>query len=588
MYFVAVVADPTRHQEIEHRITRHFGNLAETGFAGGPAFHRVGDVLLAFDATSPFAEFSHDNLGFKLSGGYRSEASDGEPTGSWVTATLAESKLTLETDTYYPWPMYFGQQGKTLAAGNDVHAVAIALGLHELDDRAVVELAAMQFWILGRYTTVKGVDRVWPGERLVLPASAADLTHRVTPERVEQIRDYPSLAESQSFDAEAQAKQTFESLVGAIGGMKIDSANTVVGLSGGLDSRLTNLAISRAGLTDVHCFTISLEDGRELEIAGEITKRLGFEHEALELPKDEDSAVRNGWLLTGGQAPLNAAAGNLTSYRMHLQHRDPVRIVGAWPADLLIGAFVPSLADFTEPENLDLSIKWWLAQTTHRPDQYKLLKHSKFARKHLRTVRKTILKQTQESQAPTAAQRISRWAFAHCAPTFTFISPARLASQVQEVAPVMSRDFVKNLFGLRGEDLVERGFYQRMIYDAGPELRDIEYHNTGRLLSPEYMPLPQISAPIRLMLKLPLGVFIFAKALQERRAAKHLTPAPPLVQDLHWDRIYSEHLTKPLQLTDELTVDPASEPDVRLRVKFASSTLGCAWTREYLREFAGK
>lgn len=588
MYFVAVVADSNSHQEIEERLTRHFGNLAQTGFAGGPTFHHAGDILLAFDGTSPFAEFSCSDRAFELSGGYSSETASGEVTGSWITATLADEKLTLETDTYYPWPMYFAQQEGILAAGNDVHAVAIALGLYELDNRAVVELATMQFWILGRYTTVKGVERVWPGERLVLPAASTELSQKVEPERIEKILDYPSLSESQSFDPEAHAKRTFESLVGAIRGMQVDSQNTVVGLSGGLDSRLTNLAISRAGLTDVRCFTISLEDGRELKIAGEIAKRLGFEHEALELPEDEDSAVRNGWLLTGGQAPLNAAAGNLTSYRMHLQHRDPVRIVGAWPADLLIGAFVPSLADFTEPENLDLSIKWWVAQTTHRPDQYKLLKHSKFARKHLRTVRKTILKQTQESQAPTAAQRISRWAFAHCAPTFTFISPARLASQVQEVAPVMSKDFVKNLFSLRGKDLVERGFYQRMIYEVGPELRDIEYHNTGKLLSPEYVPLPRLSAPVRFMLKLPLGVFIFAKALQERRATKHLTPAPPLVQDLHWDRIYSEHLTKPLQLTEELTVDPTAEPDVRLRVKFASSTLGCAWTREYLRDFAGK
>lgn len=586
MYFIAVISDPVDHPEVRARLTAHFKNLQQTGFAGAPTFDSFGDVLNAFDGTSQFGHYSSTESSFTLNGGYSEISDEGKRSGSWFEMSLDDDRLTVETDTFYPWPLYYGSTSTMMAVGNDVHAIAIALGLHELDERAVVELAAMQYWILGRYTTVKGIDRVWPGERVVLPSRMSSAPNRIIPEQVEQIPDYPSLEQDQNFNVEEHIKTTFQSLVDAIDGMAVETDNTVVGLSGGLDSRLTNLAISRAGATDVRCFTVSLEDGGELQIAASITERLGFEHETLSLPQEDEDSVRHGWLLTGGQAPLNAAAGNLTSYRMHLRDRENIRIVGAWPADLLIGAFVPSFAEFTEPEHLGASLKWWLAQTVYKPEQYKLLKHSRFARKHLRSVRRTILSQTNESEAPTAAQRISRWAFAHCAPTFTFVSPARLCANVQEVAPVMSRDFLKNLFQLRGVDLAERSFYQRMIFESGPELRDIRYHNTGHFLSPNYSQLPRMSKQLHALLKLPLGVFLSAKSLQARLASNRSNAIEPLVQDLHWDRIFAAYLTSPLKLTENLTVDPASEPDVRMRVKFASSTLGSAWTREYLRSFS--
>lgn len=592
MYMVAVVAPGSLREKAQSKLRRHFAELEGTGLAGAPQFHSFGDVLLAFDGSSPFAEFSRNDESFTLTGGYRLSTEGGEPFGSFATIALDASpdgpELSTDADTYYPWPLYYAENRGIAAVGNDVHAVAIAVGLTELDERAIFELVTRNY-VIGRYTTVAGVSRVIPGEQLRIPASAALLSGSLKPEPTGRRHGWDPASEA-DFDLDTVADTTFDSLVRAVPLFEVGREDTVVQLSGGLDSRLTSIAIRRAQVSDVHCVTLNLDDGEELKIAETITERFGFSHEKLELPEGGAQDVRDAWLLNSGQCPLHAAAGNLTPYRTQLEGKDHIRVVGSWPADLLVGDYVPELDEFTRGRTLRLALKWWIAEAITDRAAVAAFGRSKLVDAHVRRIRRMVAKQMTEYEAPTAAQRLCHWAFDHCAPSFTFISPARLCSRVLEVSPVMTPEVIENFFRLRGVDLPGRPFYQRMIWQQAPELRDQRYHNTGKLLTPDYPPLPAMSWKLKLLLRLPLSVY---SALNRRIRARldrrgDGTAAPPAfsVQTRHWDRMFAPHIQDGLKLTESLTAHPERIENMAVRVQITATMLACAWTRDYLAGFA--
>src|SRR5690606_25174158 len=110
-------------------------------------------------------------------------------------------------------------------------------------------------------------------------------------------------------------ERTFQSLVEVMPTLDLSRDDTDIQLSGGMDSRLTGIALSRSNIQDAHFVTLNLVDGEELKIASTIADRLGFKHEGLELPEADQSDLEAAWLLTSGQTPLHAAASNLPIYR---------------------------------------------------------------------------------------------------------------------------------------------------------------------------------------------------------------------------------------------------------------------------------
>lgn len=589
MYMLAVITPLETHDRTQAKLERHFAELQSTGFAGQPSFHRFGEVLLVFDSSSPYASFSSSESRFSLWGGFRSEegnaASRASQLGSNAGLILEQDAgmpiLRTVSDPNYPWPLFYAKTESGVAIGNDVHAVAIAMGLSDLALDSVTELISYQY-VLGRSTTVDGVNRLWPGEELRCAATFEDLPDTLHPEMKYESPDYET---PEHFDLSVQVNKTFDSLVDAVSRLEVGGPDTVVQLSGGLDSRLTAIATARAGTDGVNCITMNLEDGEELLIAAEIASRYGFAHETLALPASGQDDLRAAWLLTGGQAPLHAAANNIPYYRSQLEHREHVRIVGAWPADLLIGAFVPNFSEFADPRATKKALKFWLASFTENEGADQLFSDARWAKRHLKRIRKQLARQVAEPHGSTAAQRVSYWAYTHCAPVFTFLSPARMCANVLEIAPVMAPEFVKNLLRLRGQDIQQRNFYQRMIWEKAPELRDIPYHNTGKLLSPEYdATTGPMSWKLRTMLKLPFGAYKALNQIYNRRLTRGQTPALS-VQSEHWSRLLDAHTDAPLVIAEGMTLDPKRVTHPFARIGISATAVACAWTRTYLQSF---
>ncbi|MDI6023751.1 asparagine synthase-related protein [Leucobacter sp. UT-8R-CII-1-4] len=589
MHMLAIVTAPQNHDAIQKKLERHFSELQNTGFTGDARFGRFGDVLLAYDASSPYAFFTESSTGFHLWGGFRgvqNHSSDGAPEIASYAGIILDDKdnaatLRTEADPNYPWPLFYASTERGAAIGSDVHAIAIALGLSELSLEAVSELISYQY-VLGRSTTVEGINRLWPGEELSFSATASALPIAMQPQKKHASPDYVEL---EDFDLDKQVDETFESLVEAVKQLNVESENTVVQLSGGLDSRLTAIAISRSGASDVNCITMNLEDGKELAIAGEITSRYGFAHETLTLPESGQEDLRAAWLLTAGQAPLHAAANNIPYYRSQLKNRDHVRIVGAWPADLLIGAFVPNFSEFADPRETKRALKFWLGTFTENLGAEELFRDSPWATRHIKQTRKRIAAQVSGPHGSTAAQRVSYWAYTYCAPVFTFLSPARMCANVLEIAPVMAPGFVQNLLRLRGKDIQQRNFYQRMIWAKAPELQDIPYHNTGKLLSPEYdTSTAPMSWKLRAMLAFPLGIFRMLNRMYNRRLSQGQTTTLS-VQSSHWNSLLSEHTKAPLTIANGVTLDPRVVTNPFGRIGISATAVACAWTRSYLKSY---
>lgn len=580
MFMLVVVASRKDQVVIRAKLDRHAAKLGQTGLVGeigSYAPHGV-DAIAFFDADSTFSQCHYDDESFSYVGGVLS-GTEGNRSGEFAAITIGSGIVTASSDLNGSWPMYFGVNGGMAAAGNDLHAVAIALGLTKLNDRAVHEFLTLQY-VLGRETTVKGVFRLWPGERIELPANSLDISPdsasihsaKMTYRRVHRSSD------------SAKMDNVFQKLVDGLSKEEVEAPGTVVQVSGGLDSRLTAGIISRAGITSPECVTLRLADDEEVRIASQVSNALGFRHRSIELPQMQTSDLRDGWLLTGGQVSTHAAAGNLPIYRMLLRDNKYARIVGAWPGDMLIGSYVPSLAEFTDPKDTKRAVKHWIRSFTSNRAMAQSLRKSRGVKRLQKELPRTLQLQVSEMEGLTAAEKISRWAFMRRASLFTFISPARLCTSVLEITPVLAPDYVRHLLELTGTDIVNKNFYRKLIWSKFPELREIPYHNTGRPITPEYLPPQRMSLIAQILLHLPHQVTDLAVYVQSRMSRTEGTNVVS-VEVKHWQKLLSDELPEKIKISDRIVVDFSKFKSPSTRVAAQGVALSCFWTRTYLESY---
>lgn len=586
MFMLAVIAPQDQFEGIRNKLNRHLASLQGTGLVTGAEYFEKEDALFLLDTSSPFCRVSEEDDQFRFIGGVLhpegSTLESGEFAALTLDSTSKPASVVALMDSNGSWPLYFGANEGKAAVGNDPHAVAIALNLSTLSEEGVFEFINLQH-ALGRETTIEGVLRLWASERLEIPALAKHLQSNLTPEQTRS--EFPPTRADN--ELEILVDTTFRTLVEGVPLAELEKRGVAVQVSGGLDSRLTAAAISRAGASDLNCVTLRLADDDEITVAQTVSERLGNSHTALTVSATGEADLKDAWLLTGGQVPVHAAAGNLPIYRMQLNSAPEARIVGAWPIDLLIGSYVPLFDEATDPSRLKIMTRFWTYKRTSNPFALRSLKRSNRLGVMNRAMRRKLLSELDDVGGTTMAHRITRWGHLRRTTIFTYISPARLCSNVLEITPVLAPEFINLLFSLTAEDIVGKNFYRKLIWDKLPELRDIPYHNTGKPITPEYAQTYPMSQPLQLLLKMPRPFFGFVERIQNKRiAAKSLSR--PSEEVLHWDNYFQRNLPSTIKLTRNLTVSAGAIDNASLRVPVAAASLACLWTKEYLDSYVTK
>jgi hypothetical protein len=357
-----------------------------------------------------------------------------------------------------------------------------------------------------------------------------------------------------------------------------------VEISGGLDSRLTAGTLAEVFGEIPLMITLDIADSHEVEIAGEVARQLGADHRIGKITDGDEASLRTGWLLTSGQVSTYKAADNIVAYKAATSGQNDGQqiVVGGWRGDSLIGSFVPLRSFIT-----------WRCMGRILGDDYARKRGRDWLRSELsgtsalkvaRNSRRKVVDDLRRTSGFSAAHRITYWAQFVRQPAFNSISPARLTSNVLEVTPLISQEYVNVLMGLTGKQLLGKNFYRAMITQRLPDLAAISNVHTGIPVNAEYV-----------------RTRVFPNSFREayrwsprwlRRYARRLIAAVEGLRHVeeemsneseHWLNVL-EGLRAPriLELAG-LSIRP--RPSERLHIQAVA--LGAEWTKSYLeRGFA--
>ncbi len=378
-------------------------------------------------------------------------------------------------------PLYFGEKDGRAVVSNDPQFVGIALGVGRLSEVGAYELLTYNH-SLGSETTIEGVFRLFPGEKVDFVVDGRR-SIRASVEGSNPIR-----YRTREMGDDEHMVETYKVLVDGVRHNKVLSDNrdtSSLGISGGLDSRLTLAAVAEALGANGRALTLDLSDERETSIGGEVARILGFEHETVSLERSGVETLRAGWLLTGGQVSAHAAAGNVLFYEVAgAPETQPCVIVGAWPGDCLIGSYVPIARSMIKRRWTTIGVRAW---SRNRGRQWISTEAGEFrgraVRALIRQSRARLRLSVMASSGSTAAQKISHWAMFRRQPAFSYVAPSVLCSDVLSVTPVLAPKYLDHLMELGAEDILGKNYYRRLLYSQIPALRDVPLAVTGEPVS---------------------------------------------------------------------------------------------------------
>ncbi len=530
-------------------------------------------------AKSPFTrvesqESAHASL-LRIIGGWSAPAESGDDLwGEYLVVDLGHANgsfsASIRSNQTGSWPCFAGSADGLVAIGNDPLGLARMLNLREVEPLTVASILVHKHaW--GRSTSVKGIDRVWPGEIAKLDGSTstgAELS-------IEKYGSRPAPYTR----AARKPIETFERLVegSAAAWTALGDVRKVVQISGGLDSRFSLAAICRTAPRDeISALTMEFSDSTEMLIAEQICSQLGVDHKSFDMPTPTVDDAILGWLLTGGQIPGITAAANIFLYRAAAQStKGPMVVFGAWPGDCLIGSYVPLSRDFLDPSRRLQAIEMWTRSRSH---VWKDMRRAiNLGLDWGNGLASQLLSSVLDMPGESAGQAVSQWAMYRRQPTFSYLQPSRLLDSVLDQTPCVWPSYLEELNNLSSRQIIGKNYYRAMLVDVSPDLASIKYHGTGRIVSRQQVePTKRASAEYRLLnyiRRSPGWIQKSAKRVQRPTSAKSMTTLTD-----RWKFVLPRGvISTSLGL---ISPDEISDPNQALLLR--SAALNISWTEEYL------
>jgi asparagine synthase (glutamine-hydrolysing) len=189
----------------------------------------------------------------------------------------ARGRLILARDRLGIKPLFYVRLPDRIAFASEIKALLpILTGTPDLDPAVLRRFLLHQF-SSGRRTLLRGVERVLPGEALIIDGSL-DIQHR---------RHWSALAVEPRSLSEGEALEALDGLMDAV--MREHMRSDVpfgLFLSGGTDSSVLAALLHRHGAGAVKTYSVGFRDTRmadELDEAGLVAAHFGTDHRALRL-----------------------------------------------------------------------------------------------------------------------------------------------------------------------------------------------------------------------------------------------------------------------------------------------------------------
>lgn len=262
------------------------------------------------------------------------------------------------------------------------------------------------------------------------------------------------------------------------------SSSGFIGLSGGLDSRLT--AGAAAGRCSYFAFTFSnniqMPDTPDVVTARQVCRRLGLEHRTGQITAGEGSAEADQIVrLCGGMIPLHHPLKSWQTIKMMAATTG--FNIGGGAGDPIAGDYINSIYQI-EPDWMD-ALLGLFARSYRRFRKKDLMRvfQRDFIEQTFGRMEQEMIQCLQNMQGPTAAHKIAAWSQVYFNSGFTFCGCGQSHPEVSGTSPHLGYKYTDKMLRLPASWLYKKNFYQYMIYRCLPSLRDIPYANTGRPLT---------------------------------------------------------------------------------------------------------
>lgn len=431
--------------------------------ASGNALATLGFVLPQTDVHTALAMAAQTS-------GNSLERAEGEFVAVFVEGS--SGRVHIVNDRLSSRPFYLLRRDSGVYFSSNVaFLLALAGQRHRPDVTGWLEVYLLGH-TLGARTTVDGVTRLGPGRHLTISAD------RICDRQYWRLEHRPD----RGLDPDVHSEKVFESFRESVEQRARLVGRGVVGLSGGLDSRL--LAGVLPPDTAFSAFTFVDQRGAgstpQTRAATSVAAALGLPHHVEELPI-RVARSREVIGLTGGMRPYHHMA-IVMAYVEELRRSGLRFSMGGGPGDSLAGAFIPS-SDYTDPSRTDVCMDDALRRKLAPSASWNLVFQDDATQTHRHTVEQELVESLAATRGPTAAHRITAWAMTFRQPAFTFTSVLHTHPDVGEAFPHLGYRYVDLMLQLPAPWLYQKSFYRYMIYRALPKLRHIPYANVGHPLS---------------------------------------------------------------------------------------------------------
>ncbi|MGH2360310.1 MAG: hypothetical protein ACRDGM_07185, partial [bacterium] len=386
-------------------------------------------------------------------------------------------KVHIVNDRFGACPFFLlDADGRTLLSSNLAFLSFLAGGRLESDVLGWLQIFTWDHAI-GSRTHLRDVRRLLPASHVTLSTERTHHTQYWCPR--------PQVEEHS--DPKLTARRVFEAFRSATERRAGRLRKGTIALSGGLDSRMVAGALPEGADFSAWTFADSVDttDTPQVRVAVEVSRILGIRHTIKPISKGvlSPQLVRDLIALTGGLIAIHHSVKTMQGISVIRDEGEDSQMGGA-PAGSLSGSYIPS-PEYLDPAKTDLCIRAFV-RSKSGPREAELLGRL-FRRDVLREYYPRVepsLKETFElSEGPTAAHRVSAWSMANRNFAFHFTCPTHSHPDVTEAQPHLGYEYTDLMVQLPARWLYKRAFYEFMIVQCLPSLRDVIYGNTGKRLS---------------------------------------------------------------------------------------------------------
>jgi hypothetical protein len=472
------------HHDYENLATEtRFGHIVQKYKKNYPILNPVhqdthGNLLITLGFLYKFGKIMNSEKLFDLcvkNSAKSLEECEGEFVSIFVEGHSGD--LHIINDRFASRPFYILQEFDRIYFSSSLaFLLYLTGGAHEVDILGWLQVFSYKR-TLDKRTTFQNIKRLRPSTYLTIS------TEGVKERQYWCLKHQPE----KDLDSNTFSEHVFESFQAGASVRGSLSESGIIALSGGLDSRLVAAAVSGSSNLSAFTFVNSTDcsETEEVKVAKQVSHILELQHNIITIPESAVSVLANDiTLLTDGLIRIIDPAKTM-QYIYETKRRNVNYILGGGPGNYLSGDKVLTY-NYLHNNKMKSCIHDFCDRRTVGKKNLRavlaLVIRDEILHEYFPYIKKSILETFENITGPSPIHRVTAWKMMFGYPSFTAISPIHNHPDVTEASCHLDYTYCELMSKLPAQWLYKRNFYEFMICNCIPSLREVVCANTGERL----------------------------------------------------------------------------------------------------------